>query len=105
MKTPPRMKSAALLVGGVVALAGCVTPPKTEPQVQTIADETVGRRATATPKTQARWWEQYGDPQFDQLVTAALERNPTLQETLARVRAAQSQVELASAQRKPSYRL
>lgn len=106
MKIPPRVKSpAALLLGMSIALAGCVTPPKTEPQVQTVADATVGLGTAAAPKIEQRWWQQYGDPQFDQLVTAALERNPTLQETLARVRAAQAQVELASAQRKPSYRL
>ncbi len=52
-----------------------------------------------------RWWEQYGDPQFDQLVATALERNPCIQQTLARVRAAQSQVTLAVAQRTPGVTL
>ncbi len=64
-----------------------MTPPKTEPQIKTVADESVGLGTTATPVVAERWWEQYGDPQFDRLVTRALEQNPHLQQTLARLRA------------------
>ncbi|GFE88099.1 efflux transporter outer membrane subunit [Steroidobacter agaridevorans] len=98
-------RTSALLLGIAAALSGCVTPPKTEPQVQSIADESVGLGATTAPTVTDRWWEQYGDPQFDQLVSTALERNPNLQQTLARVRAAQSQVTLAVAQRTPGVTL
>jgi NodT family efflux transporter outer membrane factor (OMF) lipoprotein len=98
-------RTSALLLGIAATLSGCVTPPKTEPQVQSIADETVGLGTTAAPAVTDRWWEQYGDPQFDQLVSSALERNPNLQQTLARVRAAQSQVTLAVAQRTPGVTL
>jgi hypothetical protein len=35
-------RTSALLLGIVAALSGCVTPPKTEPQVQSIADASVG---------------------------------------------------------------
>jgi len=99
------VRTSALLLGIATALSGCVTPPKTEPQVQSIADQSVGLGATAAPKVTDRWWEQYGDPQFDRLVASALERNPNLQQTLARVRAAQSQVQLAVAQRTPGVTL
>ncbi|MET0533185.1 MAG: efflux transporter outer membrane subunit [Steroidobacter sp.] len=107
MNASPRMKSSmtALMLGMAVALTACVTPPKTEPQLQPLADATIGLGAAATPKIEARWWQQYGDPQFDRLVTTALEHNPSLQETLARVRAAQAQAQLVTAQRKPSYTL
>lgn len=98
-------RTSALLLAIAVALSGCVTPPKTEPQVQSIADESVGLSATTAPTVTDRWWEQYGDPQFDQLVSTALEHNPDLQQTLARVRAAQSQVQLAVAQRTPGVTL
>lgn len=98
-------RTSALLLGIAAALSGCVTPPKTEPQVQSIADGSVGLGTTAAPAVTDRWWEQYGDPQFDQLVSSALERNPNLQQTLARVRAAQSQVTLAVAQRTPGVNL
>lgn len=98
-------RTSALLLGLATALSGCVTPPKTEPQVQSIAGESVGLGTTVAPAVTDRWWEQYGDPQFDQLVTTALERNPNLQQTLARVRAAQSQVELTTAQRTPGVSL
>lgn len=99
------VRTSALLLGIAVVISGCVTPPKTEPQVQSIADQTVGLGTTSAPTVTDRWWEQYGDPQFDRLVATALERNPNLQQTLARVRAAQSQVTLAVAQRTPSVTL
>ncbi|HWK51486.1 MAG TPA: efflux transporter outer membrane subunit, partial [Steroidobacter sp.] len=98
-------RAGSLLLGVVATLSGCVTPPKTEPQVQSIADQSVGLGTTTAPVVADRWWEQYGDPQFDQLVTTALEHNPNLQQTLARLRAAQSQVELATAQRTPGVTL
>ncbi|MFC4309616.1 efflux transporter outer membrane subunit [Steroidobacter flavus] len=105
MKIGTVSRASALVLGIATALSGCVTPPKTEPQVQSIADANVGLGTTAAPVVAERWWEQYGDPQFDQLVTTALERNPNLQQTLARLRAAQSQVELAVAQRTPGVSL
>lgn len=98
-------RTSVLLLGIAATLSGCVTPPKTEPQVQSIADGSVGLGTTAAPAVTDRWWEQYGDPQFDQLVSSALDRNPNLQQTLARVRAAQSQVTLAVAQRTPGVSL
>lgn len=50
-----------------------------------MVDATVGLGTVVTPKIDERWWQQCGDAQFDELVATALERNPTLQETLARV--------------------
>jgi NodT family efflux transporter outer membrane factor (OMF) lipoprotein len=94
-------RAAAVLLGLITALAGCVTPPKTAPQLQPLTESSVGLGASAAPVVVERWWEQYGDPQFDQLVTQALERNPSLQQTLARLRTAQAQVQLATAQRGP----
>ncbi|MBM0103592.1 efflux transporter outer membrane subunit [Steroidobacter sp. S1-65] len=103
MKTRTHLTSgaAALLLGIATALSGCVTPPKTEPQLHTIAGDNVGLGATTAPVVEERWWEQYGDAQFDRLVTAALESNPSLQQTLARLRTAQAQVQFATAQRQP----
>lgn len=107
MMTAVRFQSrmVALLLGVAVALAGCVTPPKTEPQLRTIADESIGLGTATAPSVTDRWWEQYGDPQFDQLVSHALEHNPSLQQTLARLRAAQAQVSYAAAQRRPGVTL
>lgn len=99
------MKTVSLLLGIAVILAGCATPPKTEPQLQPLADATAGLGTNAAPTVEERWWQQYGDPQFDQLVTAALEHNSSLQQTLARVRTAQAQVQLTSGQLKPSFTL
>ena len=90
------MKIAVLMLGVALALAGCVTPPKNEPQLQPVADASAGLSVIAAPTIEDHWWQQYGDPQFDRLVTAALERNPSLQQTLARVRTAQAQVQLTT---------
>ena len=50
MKPAPRMKhsAAALLLAMAVTLTGCVTPPKTEPQVQPVADTALGLGAAET---------------------------------------------------------
>lgn len=101
-------RTSALLtvsIGLMLTLAGCVTPPKTEPQLQPVAAEATGLSSVAAPNVEEKWWQQYGDPQFDRLIAAALEHNPSLQQTLARIRVAQAQVQLTSAQRHPSYRL
>jgi NodT family efflux transporter outer membrane factor (OMF) lipoprotein len=99
------VRGVLVLLGVAVALAGCVTPPKTEPQLHPISSESVGLGTSTAPVIEENWWQQYGDPQFDRLVTTALERNPTLQQTLARLRAAQAQVRFAAAQRWPDVTL
>lgn len=105
MKARTRLESVTLLLAITVTLAACVTPPKNEPQLQPLADATVGLGTANAPVVQDRWWEQYGDPQFDRLVTTALEHNPSLQQTLARLRVAQAQVQLVAAQRSPGVSL
>jgi NodT family efflux transporter outer membrane factor (OMF) lipoprotein len=85
-----------------LALAGCVLPPKDAPQIVQTADTALGLGTSNAPDVDARWWHQYGDAQLDRLADAALERNPTLESALARIRLAQAQVQATAGTRQPS---
>jgi NodT family efflux transporter outer membrane factor (OMF) lipoprotein len=98
-----RALSAAIGLS-IVFASGCVTPPHTKPQLEQIADDAVGLGSATAPPVVQEWWREYGDPQFDSLVESALAQNPTLQQMSARVRAAQAQVQLAVAGRRPDVR-
>ncbi len=77
-------------------LAGCAAVPHVEPQVAQVAPESVGLGggvATIDPA----WWTAFGDPQLDRLVTMGLAGNPSLDQALARVRAAEAQVDVEHA--------
>lgn len=96
------LKSGLLAV--VIALGGCVLPPKSEPQLQTVTSDSLGL-GTANAPTLDTWWRDYGDEQFNRLMDAALANSPTLQETLARVRIAQAQQQSAVGARQPHFDL
>jgi NodT family efflux transporter outer membrane factor (OMF) lipoprotein len=91
-----------LLVAAALALAGCVLPPKDQPQLAMTPDTALGLGATNTPAVDERWWHQYGDAQFDQLAEAALDHSPSLQEALARINLAQAQVQAVVGTRQPN---
>jgi NodT family efflux transporter outer membrane factor (OMF) lipoprotein len=48
------------------------------------------------------WWKAYGDPQLDALVEEALQGSPDLKVAEARLRRAQSQLEMADSARRPT---
>lgn len=73
-------------------LAGCASVPKVHPEVAQVQDQSLGL-GTETPAIDAAWWSAYGDPQLDRLIGMGLAGNPTLAGALARVRAAQAQIE------------
>ncbi len=73
-------------------LAGCATVPKAQPQVAQVQDETLGLSA-GTAAIAGDWWTAFGDPQLDRLIDAGVSGNPSLAGALARVRAAEAQIE------------
>ena len=73
-------------------LAGCASVPKVQPQVAQVQEQALGL-GSATPAIDAAWWSAYGDPQLDRLIETGLAGNPSLAGALARVRAAQAQIE------------
>jgi NodT family efflux transporter outer membrane factor (OMF) lipoprotein len=86
-----------------LAFSGCVTPPKLEPQQQTITNDRLGLSSQLLAPAQVRvWWSAFNDPQLDQLMRQALADNPTLAQAMARVREAQSLADVALAGLAPS---
>ena len=92
-----------IVVALTLALQGCITAPKLDPQQQMIASERLGlavQVSTAMP-VQA-WWRAFNDPQLDQLMRQALADNPSLAQAMARVREARSLADVAQAGIAPS---
>ena len=85
-----------------LALAGCVLPPKDKPQLTLTEDSALGLGTSNAPAIDEHWWHQYGDAQFDELTTAALEHSPNLQAALARIDLAQAQVQAAAGTLRPN---
>jgi NodT family efflux transporter outer membrane factor (OMF) lipoprotein len=85
-----RMRAVPLVMG--LLLGGCISshyaPPK-ERALENPAD--LGLSGPRAPVADAEWWVAYRDPQLDRLLREALADNPTLAQSLARVREAQSE--------------
>lgn len=86
--------SLLLTAAGSLLLAGCVLPPDDKPQEQALAAPGLGLSSRPAPQVASDWWRSLHDPQFDRLVQRALNGNPGLAETLARLRQARAQVEV-----------
>jgi NodT family efflux transporter outer membrane factor (OMF) lipoprotein len=81
-----------------LALLGCITPPRVEPQQQVIPPESLGLASqVSTPLPRLTWWVSLNDPQLDRLMQQALADNPTLAQAMTRVREAQSLADVARA--------
>jgi NodT family efflux transporter outer membrane factor (OMF) lipoprotein len=83
--TPRRglMMTAAL---ATLLLAGCVTS-NVKPELKALPSSTLGLEAAPIAPA-PQWWTTFGDRQLDRLMADALQSNPTLEEAIARVRAA-----------------
>jgi NodT family efflux transporter outer membrane factor (OMF) lipoprotein len=86
----------------ILALSGCVTPPKVDPPQQTIANGRLGLSSQSAPAAQQTWWSAFHDPQLDRLMQQALADNPTLEQAMARVREAQALADVTRAGLAPS---
>jgi NodT family efflux transporter outer membrane factor (OMF) lipoprotein len=62
----------------------------------------LGLTGTSVAIAQSDWWSGYQDPQLDQLMRDALQRNPTLAVAMARVREAQAISRVTRAARSPA---
>jgi NodT family efflux transporter outer membrane factor (OMF) lipoprotein len=86
-----------------LALSGCITPPKLDPQQQTIASDHVGLSPQVTAPVPAQdWWRTFNDPQLDRLMQQTLADNPSLAQAMARVREAQALADVTRAGLGPS---
>lgn len=95
-----RRGGPAALAGLCLLVAGCAGFGGIAPQARTVGVASLdagpaagGSDATAWPRQ--RWWQDYGDPQLDVLVEAALAGNPDLHAAQARVRQAEGMAGIA----------
>jgi NodT family efflux transporter outer membrane factor (OMF) lipoprotein len=89
------------LTMGALGLAACAGSPQARPEVEPVADASLGLAAATTTPAQVQWWRDLGDPQLDALMSDALSQNPSLAGALARVRDAAAQAEAAGARLQP----
>ena len=90
-RVSPKLVRTMPLVMGLL-LGGCISShyaPPHERALESPAD--VGLSAAPAPVADPEWWSVYQDTQLDQLMRRALADNPTLAQSLARVRAAQAE--------------
>jgi len=92
-----------LIPAGAIALllAACVGTPPDGPRVTQIPGDGLGLAGPAYDAPRDEWWTALGDPQLDRLVGQALESNPSLAVSLARVRGAWEQASAVGASDKP----
>jgi NodT family efflux transporter outer membrane factor (OMF) lipoprotein len=90
MRKPIALLSALLL-------SACVSAPPTEPQLKAVDAAAAGLGTAPAPHYPVEWWKAFQDPQIDRLAAQVISGNPTLQSALVRIRAAQAQVSLESA--------
>ena len=95
-------RSLAALVATALLLTACVSDPVTSAHEKPLAASDIGLSGPAmTPRPDDAWWHALHDPQLDQLIATALARNPSLAGSLARVRIAREQANVAGAAEKP----
>ncbi len=86
-----------------LALSGCITPPKIDPEQPTIPLDRLGlNRQLSAPKPAPDWWSAFNDQELDHLMQQALAENPSLKQAMARLREAQSFTDLSRAGLAPS---
>jgi len=81
----------ALFLGSL--LAACITPPNVAPLEKPVDRKTDLGLKGAPAQVADSWWAEYHDSQLDRLVNDAVAENPTLEQTLARLRLAQATVD------------
>jgi NodT family efflux transporter outer membrane factor (OMF) lipoprotein len=83
-------------------LGGCISPQSAPPKERALDNPAdLGLSGAPAPVAEAEWWAAYHDPQLDRLLRGALADNPTLAESLARVRAAQAEAAAVHADSQP----
>ncbi|HEX7605173.1 MAG TPA: efflux transporter outer membrane subunit [Usitatibacter sp.] len=89
----------ALAALAAVALAGCaIGPDYSRPALDLPAGYPSGEAsAAAQPAVEDKWWTLYGDATLDELVAAALAKNPDVEFAVARIEEANAQLREANA--------
>jgi NodT family efflux transporter outer membrane factor (OMF) lipoprotein len=90
----------------LTGLGGCATVPNlgSKPEPAQSGSFAAARSLAGTPQEWPGddWWQDFGDPQLDTLVSEALEASPTVAQAAARIRIALAHADLARAARLPN---
>jgi NodT family efflux transporter outer membrane factor (OMF) lipoprotein len=87
------------------ALSACVSVPPAATPPPPLDANALGLHGDAVTVANAQWWQEFKDPQLDRLMQEALQGNPGLQETEARLEQARAQAAFADANRRPNAAL
>lgn len=82
-----RMMAAS---GAALLLAACALPPAKQAAPTLLAQRELGLGAALARPADAEWWRTFNDPQFEQLMSAALRDNPSLAQAAARLQQAEA---------------
>jgi NodT family efflux transporter outer membrane factor (OMF) lipoprotein len=91
------MRAHIASVAFLVALSGCVLPPKDAARPTSLTAEQIGLSGAEAQPAADGWWDSFGDPQLDRLIRLGLKDSPTLAQGQARVGEALAQAESAHA--------
>lgn len=98
------MRKPFVLIAALM-LSACVSAPTSTPQLSQIDQSGLGLNGAAAPHFPVQWWRAFGDPQVDRLAGLVIASNPTLQNALAKLRAAQAELAVNRAQDRPQVSL
>ncbi|HEY2256998.1 MAG TPA: RND transporter, partial [Variovorax sp.] len=111
----PSWRGGLLPLLAALVLAGCASAPKVQPEftppAQFKEQAAAGQEGSWTPAQPAEsqprgeWWRAFDDPQLDQLIASADQRNSTLQGAAARLADARALAHLSDADRAPQVGL
>lgn len=93
-------RATGLAAAVALLLAGCASVPHVAPQVNQFQPTQLGLgqgSGQASAAISSDWWTAFNDPQLNQLIGMGLAGNPGLDIAMARVRAAQSTVQVEGA--------
>ncbi|MBU6435416.1 MAG: TolC family protein, partial [Nitrospirae bacterium] len=101
-----RRRHSWLGIGCLLLSAGCAWIPTGDPPAEYLeAPEMTETLAEVTSRLQQwpedRWWEQFGNPELNQLIETALKDNPGLKQASARLRQAEALVKVEGARLLP----
>lgn len=102
------MSKTSLFISLIASLtAGCAVGPDYVRPDTALPDQYIGQKAIEQRSTRATalssaWWEGFGDPQLNRLVTLALRRNLDIAQAAARITQARAGVASANAALLPS---